>query len=258
MTGDTSVLDRLTPSERDILVLLAQGHTAKSIATLRDLSVAAVNERLRSARRKTGVGSSRELARLVSAQQDRDDLIGLAAEPADAHPSPRPDAASSRPVSPFRRWKLPMTAAVVLAATALLAQQTAVPAVASQQNAGLAAAILTRQSEAPDARTFHAQLQSEQRDAAWADATEARLSALYNAVPDLSRHARDFSVRCAATLCEVAGVLKPEVETQAAVDLITKLQELDDQGPAAGVTQVMYQGAFGEGRPAFVMYWRRD
>lgn len=79
MTPD---LSRLTDTERQILRLLAQGHTAKSAATLLGLTEAAINERLREARRKTGVGSSRELARLVSrdegAPEIRDEKIGMA------------------------------------------------------------------------------------------------------------------------------------------------------------------------------------
>ena len=56
-------LSRLNEAERRVLRLLAEGHTAKSIAAELATSPAAVNERLREARRKTGVGSSRELAR---------------------------------------------------------------------------------------------------------------------------------------------------------------------------------------------------
>lgn len=63
-----SQLDRLTAQERHLLRLLAQGHTAKTIASSEGLSVNAVNERLRSARRKTGAVSSRELARLIDGQ----------------------------------------------------------------------------------------------------------------------------------------------------------------------------------------------
>lgn len=64
----THSFDRLSDRERDLLILLAQGHTAKSIASVRGLSVNVVNEQLRSARRKTGAMSSRELARVVVAQ----------------------------------------------------------------------------------------------------------------------------------------------------------------------------------------------
>lgn len=53
---DTGIdFGKLNAAERTALSLLARGHTAKSIANLTDRSVGAVNERLREARRKTGV-----------------------------------------------------------------------------------------------------------------------------------------------------------------------------------------------------------
>ena len=61
--------DALSEKELEILRLLAAGHTVKSIATQLGRSEASVNERLREARRKTGVGSSRELARLLAGQK---------------------------------------------------------------------------------------------------------------------------------------------------------------------------------------------
>jgi DNA-binding CsgD family transcriptional regulator len=76
-------LDRLSEQERDLLTLLAQGHTAKTIARARSLSANVVNEHLRSARRKTGASSSRDLARVVvvgasvAPQEVRDKLIGI-------------------------------------------------------------------------------------------------------------------------------------------------------------------------------------
>ena len=48
-------LSRLNEAERQVLLLLAEGHTAKSIANELSSTPAAVNERLREARRKTGV-----------------------------------------------------------------------------------------------------------------------------------------------------------------------------------------------------------
>jgi DNA-binding CsgD family transcriptional regulator len=77
----TPDLSRLTDAERQVLRLLAQGHTAKSAATELGLTEAAVNERLREARRRTGVGSSRELARLARPQETRDEKIGVAEAP---------------------------------------------------------------------------------------------------------------------------------------------------------------------------------
>ncbi len=83
-------LSRLSDTERQILLLLARGHTAKSAATVLDLTEAAVNERLREARRKTGVGSSRELARLTAAQENRDEKIGVAAPASGGDTERRP------------------------------------------------------------------------------------------------------------------------------------------------------------------------
>ena len=58
-----SKLAILTERERAALRLLAAGHGAKSIAAELHISVHAVNERLRKARQKLGVTSSREAAR---------------------------------------------------------------------------------------------------------------------------------------------------------------------------------------------------
>ena len=68
-------LRRLSAAERQVLALLAQGHTAKSISRLTGDSEGAINERLRSARRKTGMGSSRELARRLR-QENRAEFSG--------------------------------------------------------------------------------------------------------------------------------------------------------------------------------------
>lgn len=67
---ETSALaDALNARELEVLRLLAEGHTIKSIAARLDRTEASINERLRDARRKTGVGSSRELARQLGAQK---------------------------------------------------------------------------------------------------------------------------------------------------------------------------------------------
>ena len=70
-------LAALNDNELEILHLLANGHTAKSIAARLGRSETAIHERLRDARRKTGVGSSRELARLLDAQKIWDRKIDL-------------------------------------------------------------------------------------------------------------------------------------------------------------------------------------
>lgn len=77
----------LTEKEKETLRLIVRGHDAKSTARHLGLSVHTVNERLRDARRKLAVSSSREAARLLlDAEGDApknaaDKQIGEAAAP---------------------------------------------------------------------------------------------------------------------------------------------------------------------------------
>lgn len=67
----------LTEKEKQTLRLILRGHDAKSLARHLDLSVHTVNERLRDARRKLQVSSSREAARLLFEREGRDpELLG--------------------------------------------------------------------------------------------------------------------------------------------------------------------------------------
>ena len=69
-------LQALSDREKETLRLLLGGHDAKSIARSLGLSVHTVNERLRDARRKLGVASSREAARrLREAERDTPNLL---------------------------------------------------------------------------------------------------------------------------------------------------------------------------------------
>lgn len=76
-------LENLTGREREALELLAHGHDAKSAARALGVSVNSINERLRDARRKLGVTSSREAARILlestgeDPQKIRDEKIGV-------------------------------------------------------------------------------------------------------------------------------------------------------------------------------------
>ncbi len=62
----------LTEKEKQTLRLIVRGHDAKSIARALDLSVHTINERLRDARRKMAVSSSREAARMLLAAEGGD------------------------------------------------------------------------------------------------------------------------------------------------------------------------------------------
>ncbi len=65
----------LTEKEKQTLRLMVRGHDAKSIARALGLSVHTINERLRDARRKMAVSSSREAARLLLAAEGGDAVL---------------------------------------------------------------------------------------------------------------------------------------------------------------------------------------
>jgi DNA-binding CsgD family transcriptional regulator len=208
-------LSVLNDTERDILRLLAEGHTAKSIATHTDRSVNSVNERLRDARRKTGAGSSRELARLLREQENRDEQIGVAD---GAEPSPdRPEA----PGTPARRIaKGTIMALATLAALAAVALSVADHGrhAPSDQTIGSQAG-----SSGFTPESLRARLLAESRDAAWADAAEAALRARYATVETVAR-GEALRDTCGSTLCEVAGRSEPGATRGALARLVEALQ----------------------------------
>ncbi|MBO9580909.1 MAG: DUF4019 domain-containing protein [Sphingobium sp.] len=98
----------LTEKEKETLRLLGSGHDAKSMARHLGLSVHTVNERLRDARRKLAVSSSREAARQLRGVEDRtpqllgDTPLGDASSAANDTQS---DHQTERPGQPRRpRW----------------------------------------------------------------------------------------------------------------------------------------------------------
>lgn len=66
----------LTEKEKQTLRLMVRGHDAKSIARSLGLSVHTINERLRDARRKLAVSSSREAARMLLNAEGADATSG--------------------------------------------------------------------------------------------------------------------------------------------------------------------------------------
>jgi DNA-binding CsgD family transcriptional regulator len=62
-------VSRLSEREREVLRLLSRGHDSKSAAAALGLTPSAVSERLREARRKLDVTSSREAARILAAAE---------------------------------------------------------------------------------------------------------------------------------------------------------------------------------------------
>jgi DNA-binding CsgD family transcriptional regulator len=262
-----ALLDRLNASERELMLLLGQGHTAKSIATLKGLSELAVNERFRSARRKTGIGSSREIARLLAARENRDDFIGLA-EPAAAPASlPRQDA--PRGASIIRRWSLPMTAAGLLLATAIFAQQTSVPPAPPADDrviSSAAEAMFEARQESPDVIALHAEVGSGGPDPVWSATTETELSRIYHSIPAFSEAVASLDVTCNATLCEMLGVSRPNLSADQTDTLVKSVQLRDLVDIAARMKLKLVVQSFNTRRddsgPAattlFVTYWRRQ
>ena len=119
-------LGELSGREKEVLRLLLTGHDAKSAATTLGLSVHTVNERLREARRKLGVSSSREAARLLGAAESQshnffgDKKLGVAGAAIltqTDQPYPRQGAtAPARPVEGMLVLSLTITAFLLLSA----------------------------------------------------------------------------------------------------------------------------------------------
>lgn len=115
-------LQGLTDHELEVLRLLAAGHTAKTIAMRLGRTETAVNERLRTARRKTGIGSSRELARLLEARKNRDKNIDLSNQSLTINNFGQPEAIG------FKRSKGKIAMLVALPVVALALIVVAEPA----------------------------------------------------------------------------------------------------------------------------------
>lgn len=218
---DRNPLDRLTASEREVLILLARGHTAKTIATSLGLSVAAVNERLRGARRRTGAGSSRELARRL-AQENRDEFSGLA--PADGP--------AFRPVQPAPkgRWNSRRNVMIASAALAAAVALALGPQFADRSQevapdrSGPDADVLARLSSSPSPLQLRERLRAERRDEPWALRSETGIRERYELLPVAARSLEALSVNCGATLCEVVGRTRADVTSDDVTAVLIAIQ----------------------------------
>jgi DNA-binding CsgD family transcriptional regulator len=207
--GNGTDLGRLNDAERQVLLLLAEGHTAKSVANELGSTPAAVNERLREARRKTGVGSSRELARLLKSQENRHDELGVFST----------SAAGAAPIltnAISRRSKTGVVAMVFISlvvaagAAALLGQQAPV----SEVDPLLGTPLQT----GPEPAALHAQIRTEARDADWAERTEAAIRTRALQIPLIGKNGNTLRVTCATKLCEIAGSIQTRATPPAEYD----------------------------------------
>jgi DNA-binding CsgD family transcriptional regulator len=137
---DTQMTDMgwtLTEKEKQTLRLIVRGHDAKSVARNLGLSVHTINERLRDARRKMAVSSSREAARLLLEAEGGDPgphpnyvgdtEIGADAPAAQVDQDGAPTGGAGRATRPF--WII-IGVALMTLALGLLAL-TALPQLAS-------------------------------------------------------------------------------------------------------------------------------
>jgi DNA-binding CsgD family transcriptional regulator len=121
----SSAAAALSDKEKQTLRLILRGHDAKSAARELGLSVHTINERLREARRKLGVTSSREAARrLLAEERDAPELLG----DKRLGDAAKQDAAAKGTPSASQRWAwfglgrdLALTIAGVLAMSLILA-----------------------------------------------------------------------------------------------------------------------------------------
>ncbi|MFC5342958.1 hypothetical protein ACETK8_13745 [Brevundimonas staleyi] len=255
-------LTTLNASERELLLLLGRGHTAKSIAALKGLTELAVNERFRSARRKTGIGSSREIARLLVAKENRDDIIGVAEPAAPVAPLPRPDAPHR--ASPLRRWSLSMSAAAILIAAAVLAQQTATPPERPLPSG--AEAMFAARQPSPDLVALRASISAEPADPAWSPEAETALSQAYHRVTDGLGVMTTLDVTCTRSLCEVLGVSRSGLtgEQINAVTGAVQNHEIEEVMGATELENIVQSFSTNGGEMengaasvVFAAYWRR-
>lgn len=96
--------EALTEKEKVTLRLMVRGHDAKSMAAELSLSVHTINERLRAARRKLGVTSSREAARLVFEREAGRPEKPVAKKLGEAAEAGASEEGAATAGNPARRW----------------------------------------------------------------------------------------------------------------------------------------------------------
>jgi len=163
----------LSEREKETLRLLLVGHDAKSIANTLGLSVHTINDRLRDARRKLGVSSSREAARrLAEMDGDTPNFLG-AKEIGNVEPASQVES-TTQPESPRSSghrlvWLTGgmLIMSLVIAAMALSTMGAHNDAQASAQNVAPAPPRLAETGASSAARKWVRMLDDGQWDASW-------------------------------------------------------------------------------------------
>ena len=206
--GNGVDLSRLNEAERQVLLLLAEGHTAKSVANELGSTPAAVNERLREARRKTGVGSSRELARLLKSQENRHDEMGMGTNPQSVTSTSGQPAHAGRHLK--SRYAMIGLLTIALAGAATLISDT--PPSASKDVDPLLGQALPKFADPAD---LHTRVRAEKRDSDWAAPMEAAIRTRVSKIPLIGTNGNELRVICGSTICEISGsLIPPESEAE--------------------------------------------
>lgn len=166
-------LRTLTEKEKQTLRLIVRGHDAKSMARHLGLSVHTVNERLRDARRKLEVSSSRAAARLLldtegdDPERQADKQIGEAAGGATAAEFAEPDSGAGRAAGVASPVALAIAGVAIMSVILGILALVAAPQSASPPaSAGAPAAVAIAETEAVRAARDWLQLHDEGR---WRD-----------------------------------------------------------------------------------------
>lgn len=167
-----SGIEQLTDREREVLQLLLKGHTAKSAANELSLSVHTVNDYLREARKKLGVTSSKQAARLLadaenSAPQNlASEEMGINPYPSSNH-NPEPSQTKRSP----RRAVLWITGGIFMIAGILaLALLAGSSGGADQASTPVAATQAQDEAATKDARDWLSYIDKSQWQASWENA----------------------------------------------------------------------------------------
>jgi DNA-binding CsgD family transcriptional regulator len=228
----------LTEKEKQTLRLIGRGHDAKSMARHLGLSVHTVNERLRDARRKLEVSSSREAARLLldtecdDPQKRADEQIGEAAgSAAVAMPEP-PDSGTERapgvafPVAWLIAGVVFMSALFAILAIAAAPQSTGAPA-----SAQMTALAPVAETDAVRAARAWLELHDEGRWRETWNGTGAEFRKL-NSVERWSEVAQSVRPPLGATISRVAIAQESVPAPPAGVDMIKFRTRFANKGDA--------------------------
>lgn len=157
----TEGYDALTEKEKETLRLMVRGHDAKSMARELSLSVHTTNDRLRAARRKLGVTSSREAARLAFEREGgtpknlADKELGSAGQGGAADNHREPEG-----IRPGRKR-------MILIGGVLMTLILATFLLASQASAPVAPSSMPAPAEAPSAPAARSDAELEQAARTW-------------------------------------------------------------------------------------------